>query len=185
MPFNYLQFMHEGFRLSGPAAAILGSWSAKCCWSKTRASSLETLLEWRQTWRQTKLMLFMHMQMKTLIFPNIRQLANFNLILRGYTYWNMSGRKVFFSFETDKNTLTFNDCWRKFDRSNHDVCPPCRVFVVTGQTETRFVQEKSRRFYFVWWLRRLDVLSINVRNFKSLQMSVWKVFKAAGSKLRL
>ena len=71
----------------------------------------QELVRWKRFWnegrREDKLnACFMHMQMKTL---NIRQLANFNWILHGYTYWNMSGRKVFFSFETDKNTLTFND----------------------------------------------------------------------------
>ena len=82
-----------------------------------------------------------HMQMKTFFQHSS---INFNWMYD--TDRNLSGRKVVFSFETNRNTLTFNNDRRKVDRSNHDVYPPCRVFVVI-QTETvvrRFVQEKPR-----------------------------------------
>ena len=51
------------------------------------------------------------MQMKT--FSNSP--TNFNWMYD--TDWNLSGRKVFFSFESNKNTLTFNNDRRKVDRS--------------------------------------------------------------------
>ena len=66
------------------------------------------------------------------------------------TNWNLSGRKVFFSVETNKITLTFKNDRRKVDRSNHDVSTMpsvCRFnnsFRLSLQTETvvpRFVQE--------------------------------------------
>ena len=62
------------------------------------------------------------------IFPNIRQ-----LILIGCTtpIGTCQAERFFFSFETNKITLTFNNDRRKVDRSNHDdVYPPCRVLVV-------------------------------------------------------
>ena len=85
-----------------------------------------------------------HMQDEN-IFPLISS-TNFNRMYS--TDRNLSGRKVVFSFETNKSTLTFNNDRRKVDRSNHDVYPPCRVFVVI-QMETvvrRFVQEKPCLF---------------------------------------
>ena len=49
----------------------------------------------------------------------------------------------------NKITLTFNNDRRKVDRSNHDVYPLCRVFVVliTETVVPRFVQEKPRRLF--------------------------------------
>ena len=97
----------EGFRRSGKAAAILGSWYAKRCLSKAKASSLETLLEWRQTWRQTRgfdgcitICRWRHFSKHS---P-----TNFNWMYD--TDWNLSGRKVFFSFETNK---TYVQQWPK------------------------------------------------------------------------
>ena len=101
------------------------------------------------------------------------------------TDWNLSGRKVFFSFETNKITLTFNNDRRKLDRSNHDVYPPCRVFVVliinsfrlSLQTETvvpRFVQENlgvcfANLFCLMSQKIRLFILcSFHVYNYKAV-----------------
>ena len=50
------------------------------------------------------------------------------------TNWNLSDRKVFFNFETNKITLTFKNDRRKVDRSNHDVSTMpsvCRLITVS------------------------------------------------------
>ena len=59
------------------------------------------------------------------IFPNIRQ-----LILIGCTtpIGTCQAERSFSVLRRIK--LTFNNDRRKVDRSNHDVYPPCRVFVV-------------------------------------------------------
>ena len=93
-----------------------------------------------------------HMQMKTL-FQNSPTNCNWMYDID----WNLSGRQVYFSFETNKITLTFKNDRRKVDRSNHYVYPPCRVFVVLITVSVcrykrklllpRFVQEKPRRLF--------------------------------------
>ena len=91
------------------------------------------------------------------------------------TDWNLSGRKVFFSFETNKITLTFNNDRRKVDRSNHDVYPPCRVFVVLITVSVhRFVQENlgvcfANLFCLMSQKIRLFILcSFHVCNYKAV-----------------
>ena len=98
------------------------------------------------------------------------------------TDWNLSGRKVFFSFETNKITLTFKNDRRKLDRSNHDVYPPCRVFVVLitvsvcrySTVVPRFVQENlgvcfANLFCLMSQKIRLFILcSFHVCNYKAV-----------------
>ena len=57
------------------------------------------------------------------------------------TDWNLSGRKVFFSFETNKITLMFNNDRRKVDRSNHDVSTKPSVCRFNNVSVCRYKQK--------------------------------------------